>query len=149
MTEHDLQPGAKGVWTFESFDHNGNLVESFMKENLITTAGKGQTLDRLFGLGAAVALTGMSVGTSGTAAAVGDTAITTPTFKVFDALPVRAGLVVTASTTYATTEANITIQEVGLLTASGSVLYNRLAPIGPFTKSTAVSLKVTVQLTQQ
>ena len=148
MTEHDLQPGAKGVWTFEAFDKDGVLVESFTKENLITTAGKGQTLDRLFGLSAAVALTGMSVGTSATAAAVGDTAITTPAFKVFDALPVRAGLVVTASTTYATTEANIVIQEVGLLTASGAVLYNRLAPIGPFTKSSAVSLKVTVQLTQ-
>ena len=149
MIEKEIQTGTKGIWLFEAFDKDGVLVESFREENLITTVGKGLIMDRLFGLSASVALTGMSVGTSATAAAIGDTAITNPVFKVFDATPTRAGLVVTASTTYLTNEANINIQEVGLLTASGAILYNRLAPVGPFNKTTAVSLKVTVQITQQ
>jgi hypothetical protein len=149
MNEHDFIKGAKGVWTFEALDKDGKVVESFTKENLITTNGKGLTLDRLFGLSAAANITGMAVGTSATAAAVGDTAITGAVFKVFDATPTRAGLTVTAQTTYGTAEANINIQEVGLLTASGGVLFNRLAPVGPFNKTTAVSLRITVQITQQ
>lgn len=149
MTEHDIIPGAKGVWTFEAIDKDGNVVERFTKENLITTNGKGLTLDRLFGLSAAANITGMAIGTSATAAAVGDTAITGAVFKVFDATPTRAGLTVTANTTYGTAEGNINIQEVGLLTASGGTLFNRLAPVGPFNKTTAVSLRIQVQITQQ
>ncbi len=140
--------GAIGIWTFEALDAEGNVVESFTKQNLITNNGKGLTLDRLFGLSAAANITGMAVGTSGTAAAVGDTAITNAVFKVFDATPTRSTLTVTAQTTYGTAEANINIQEVGLLTASGGVLFNRLAPVGPFNKTTAVSLRITVQITQ-
>lgn len=140
--------GAIGIWTFEALDVDGNVVESFTKQNLITNNGKGLTLDRLFGLSAAANITGMAVGTSGTAAAVGDTAITGAVFKVFDATPTRSTLTVTAQTTYGTAEANINIQEVGLLTASGGVLFNRLAPVGPFNKTTAVSLRITVQITQ-
>lgn len=148
MTEHDFIKGAKGVWTFEALDENGNVVESFTKENLITNNGKGLTLDRLFGLGGAVSITGMAVGTSATAANVGDTAITGAVFKAFDSTPTRSSLTVTAQTTYNTSEANINIQEVGLLTASGGILFNRLAPVGPFNKTTAVSLRITVQITQ-
>lgn len=143
---------AKGVWKFEWFDgdvqDDQHKLGEFEQENLITTVGKGLVLDRLFGLGGAANLTGMSIGTSATTAAIGDTAITGAVFKAFDATPTRTALVVTCQTTYGTTEGNINIQEVGLLTASGGVLFNRLAPVGPFNKTTAVSLRITVTITQ-
>lgn len=139
---------AIGIWTFEAIDAEGNVVWSQTKKNLITNNGKGLTLDRLFGLNGAVNITGMAIGTSATAAAVGDTAITGAVFKAFDATPTRAGLTVTANTTYGTAEGNINIQEVGLLTASGGTLFNRLAPVGPFNKTTAVSLRIQIQIAQ-
>lgn len=152
IAKNETQESAIGLWVLEWFDgdvqNESTKLGQLNGKNLITTLGKGLTLDRLFGLSASAAITGMSVGTSATAAAVGDTSITTPTFKVFDATPTRTGLVVTCITTYATTEANVNIQEVGLLTASASTLFNRLAPIGPFNKTSAVSLKITVTITQ-
>jgi hypothetical protein len=158
MQLSDTIKPATGVWTFIAYegekevDEQGNVLNpvvwSQTKTNLIVTTGKQLMLDRLFGLSAAVALSGMAVGTSATAAAVGDTAITAAAYKAFASTPTRSGLVVTAITSYLTSEANINIQEAGLLTASGGVLYNRLAPIGPFNKTTAVSLDVTIQITQ-
>jgi hypothetical protein len=155
-----IEPGLTliGDWDFTAYD--GTIEEDDLgrvlnpvvwheaKRNLITTVGKQLSLDRLYGLGGAVALAGTGVGTSSTAAAVGDTALTGAVYKAFDALPTRTGLVVTSNTTYGTAEANITIAEAGLLTTSGGVLFNRLAPIGPFAKSTAVSLRIQVQVTQ-
>jgi hypothetical protein len=158
MQLSDTIKPATGVWTFTAYegdkelDEDGNVLNPVVwtqtKTNLIVTTGKQLMLDRLFGLSAAVALSGMAVGTSATAAVVGDTAITTAAYKAFASTPSRSGLVVTAVTSYLTSEANINIQEAGLLTASGGVLYNRLAPIGPFNKTTAVSLDVTIQITQ-
>ena len=136
-----------GRWTFETFAGDGGpLVARHVQDNLIVTTGKQLALDRTFGLGGAVALTGMAVGTSSTAAAVGDTAITGAVFKVFDSTPTRSGLTVTAITTYGTSEANIAIREVGLLTASGGVLFNRIVT-SAITKDSALSLRVTVQIT--
>lgn len=158
MLLSDSLTPAIGVWTLtayegeKEYDPDGHLLNDVVwtqtKTNLIVTTGKQLMLDRLFGLSAAVALSGMAVGTSATAAAVSDTAITGAAYKAFASTPTRSGLVVTAITSYTTAEANINIQEAGLLTASGGVLFNRLAPIGPFNKTTAVSLDVTVQITQ-
>jgi hypothetical protein len=158
MQLSDTLKPATGVWTFTAYegdkelDEHGDILNpvvwSQTKTNLIVNTGKQLMLDRLFGLSAAVALSGMAVGTSATAAAVGDTTITGAAYKAFASAPTRSGLVVTAITSYLTSEANINIQEAGLLTASGGVLFNRLAPIGPFNKTTAVSLDVTIQITQ-
>jgi hypothetical protein len=136
----------RGVWTFEHLDGD-TVVSSRTQENLIVTTGKNLALDRLFGLGSAVAIAGMAVGTSGTAAAPGDTAITGAVFKGFDSTPVRTGQTVTAQTTYGTSEANIAIREVGLLTAAGGVLFNRIVT-SAITKDSALSLRITVQITQ-
>lgn len=158
MDIEDTSTPLIGEWTFTAYQGNrvldalGNILNKIVwhetATNLIVTSGKGLMLDRLFGLSAASAITGLAVGTSATAAAVGDTAITSPAFKVFASTPTRSGLVVTAVTSYTTAEANINIQEAGLLTASGGTLFNRLAPIGPFNKTAAVSLDVTVSITQ-
>lgn len=147
-----------GEWTFTAY-YGDKILDSLgivlnrvawqlSATNLIVTTGKQLMLDRLFNLGGAAALSGLAVGTSGTTAVVGDTTITNPAYKAFASTPTRSGLVVTAVTSYTTAEANINIQEAGLMTASGGVLFNRLAPIGPFNKTTAVSLDVTVQITQ-
>lgn len=147
-----------GVWTFTAYDGDkihdkfgqvrNPIVWQQTKTNLITTAGKGLILDRLFGLSSVIALAGTAVGTAATAAAVGDTAITNPAYKAFASTPTRSGLTVTAVTSYLTSEANINIQEAGLLTASGGTLFNHLAPIGPFNKTTAVSLDITTSISQ-
>lgn len=137
--------------------HAGRIVSAPIDriegDNLVTTAGKGLLLDRLFALGTPpTQITHMGVGASATAAAVGDTQLnTTPTLQAFDALPVRAGLVVTAVTTFATGTANINWQELGLFNGSvngTSILFNRIAPIGPFNKTAAVAIAVTVTITQ-
>ena len=154
----DRVPEAIGLWTFTAYEgdvernEHGRILNpvlaSWSQRNLITTVGKQLVLDRLFGLGGAIALAGTAVGTSATAAAVGDTAITGAVYQAFDATPVRASLTVTAVTTYGTGTANINIQEAGLLTASGGVLFNRLAPVLSFTKTSAMSLAITTTITQ-
>jgi hypothetical protein len=146
---HDEIVLARCEWHMVATDVNtGAVVWDETKENLVTTVGKALLLNRLFGLSSAIAIAGMAVGTSATAATVSDTAITSPAYQVFDSTPTLSGLVVTAVTTYATGSANINIQEVGLLTASGGVLFNHLAPIGPFSKTTAVTLQITITITQ-
>lgn len=148
----------RGVWLAEFLEGDpwyndcgrrmNRVVARFERENLITTVGKQLIEDRLFGLGGAIALAGTAVGTSATAAAVGDTAITGAVYKAFASTPVRAGLVVTAITSYLTSEANINIQEAGMLTAAAGVLFNRVAPFASFTKTTSFALDITTTLTQ-
>ena len=151
---------AIGVWTATVYDGDkefndcGRCITPILFEvqrrNLITTVGKGAiVLDRSFGLAAATAIAGTAVGTSATPAAVGDTTITGAVYKAFASLPTRTGLTVTALTSYLTSEANISIQEAGLLTASAGNLFNRVAPFLSFTKTSAVALDITSAVTQQ
>ena len=154
---------AKGHWDFDVYegdvvkDDEGNilnkLVDHFEGDNLIVTTGKQLLLDRLFALGTPPgAVTAMGVGATAAAAIVGDTQLgSTPTIKVFDSLPTRSGLVVTCITTFATGDANISWNELALFngTVNGtSIMLNRIAPIGPFNKTSAVSIVVTVTITQ-
>lgn len=116
------------------------------KDNLIVTVGKQMILDRLFGLSSVGAMTRIGVGTSNTAAAVGDTTLTNGEFVAYDSTPTRSSLVVTAVATFPTGTANITWAELGM--DNGTTLLNHIAPIGPFTKTSAVSIVVTVTITQ-
>jgi len=134
-------------------DLDAVLVDHFEGDNLIVTTGKQLLLDRLFATsGMPNAISAMGVGASATAAAVGDTQLgTTPTILAFDSTPTRSGLVITCVRTFATGEANINWQELGLFngTVNGtSIMLNRIAPIGPFNKTSAVSIVVTVTITQ-
>lgn len=105
----DLKWRLLGI-TSESY-YYGEILNSKLDtiegDNLIVTVGKQMILDRLFGLSSVGAMTRIGVGTSATAAAAGDTALTSGTFKVYDATPTRAGAVVTCITTFGTTDANI------------------------------------------
>lgn len=128
-------------------------IDIYEGDNVVTTTGKGLLLDRLFALGGPPSqLTHMGVGASATAAAASDTQLnTTPDLRAFDALPTRASLVVTAIRTYATGEANINWQEIGLFnggTNGTSVMFNRIAPIGAFNKTSSVAITATVTITQ-
>ncbi len=142
--------------------HIGRIVskpiDHYEGDNVITTRGKGLLLDRVFGLSSVSPLTHMGVGNSNAGAAVGDTQLLgsapAPFLKAFDALPTRSGLVVTATTTYLTTDSgsDMNWQEIGLFngpTNGTSTLFNRISPIGPFNKTAAVSLVPSVTITQQ
>ena len=121
-------------------------VQTIEGTNLVTTAGKGLIMDRLYGLSAVSAVSRTGVGTSATAAAVVNTSLTGGVFKAFDSTPVRSALTVTSITTFGTGDANISWNELGQDNAT--TLLNRIAPIGPFNKTTAVSIIVTHALTQ-
>jgi len=57
---------------------------------------------------------------------------------------------VTAVTTFGTAQANISINEMATFngTTNGtSTCFSRIAPIGPFTKTSALSISITYQLT--
>lgn len=143
-------PSLRGHWKLDIYRGDERGAESLLRtiegDNLITTVGKDLILDRLFGLGGAAAMTRIGVGTSATAAAVGNTSLTSGVFKAFDSTPTRSAETVTCVATFGTSDANITWQELGM--DNGTTLLNRIAPIGPFTKSSAVSIVVTVTLTQ-
>lgn len=139
-----------GHWKLEIYkdDLRGadNLLETIEGDNLITTSGKGVIMDRLFGLSAIGAMTRIGVGTSATAAAIGDTTLTGGVFVAYDSVPTRAGLVVTCVATFGTGVANISWNELAM--DNGTTMLNRIAPIGPFVKSAAVSIVVSVTITQ-
>lgn len=129
------------------------ILDSGWKQNTIVTNGKGLLLDRLFGLAAAVAITSIGVGASATASAVGDTQLgTTPTLQTQDGtFPSRAALVVTNQGTFGTGAANINWQECALFNGNvngTSTMLDRIAPIGPFTKTAAVSIILQITITQ-
>jgi len=159
----DKQTKVKGHYKLEAYlgdiekDADGNILNeralipewgthTYEGDNLVVTVGKQMILDRLFGLSAVGAMTRLGVGTSGTAAAVGDTALTGGVFVAFDSTPVRTSLTVAAIATFGTATANITWAEMGA--DNGTILLARIAPIGPFTKTSAVSIVVTYSLTQ-
>lgn len=157
MNKADNIDDLKGHWKLEVFDgDNGPLLETIEGDNLIVTSGKGLLLDRLFSIaGFGGAINSMGIGNSATGAAIADTqlggATPVPVLQALDSTPTRSGLVVTAVSTFGTTVANQTWQELALFngTVNGtSVMLNRIAPIGPFTKTSAVSIVVTVTITQ-
>lgn len=152
---HEETSHVKGHWKLDVYEgdirrRRGRIlnrkVRTIEGDNVVTTVGKGVIMDRLFGLSAVGAMSRTGVGTSNVAAVAADTALTGGVFVAYDATPTRAGLVVTTVTTFGTGVANIVWAELGM--DNGTSLLNRIAPIGPFTKTAAVSIVVTVTLTQ-
>lgn len=156
MNAQDNVPVLKGHWRLDIYEGDEQTPETHLEtiegDNLVVTTGKHLYLDRLFDIGGSPAkVSAMGVGASATAAAVTDTQLnTTPTLLAFDSAPTRSALVVTCIRTFGTSEANIQWQELALFngTVNGtSVMFNRISPIGPFTKTSAVSIVVTVTIT--
>jgi len=121
--------------------------------NMIVTNGKNLTLDRLFGLSAAVAITSVGVGDSATAATLAQTGLigtTNVLLQTADAGTSRTNQVVTIQSTFGTAVANFTWNEAGLFngnTNNTSVMFNRVI-IGPFAKTSAVSIVYITTVTQ-
>lgn len=166
MKLNDTMLRLRGLWTFTFYEGDKEygidpdtglavvlnpIVLQRTYWNLITTVGKQFVLDRVFGLSAVAALTNTGVGTSNTAAAVGNTTLTGATWKGYASTPVRTAEAVAATTSFTTAEANIVIAEAALsngspATSAGTIL-NRLV-VGPFTKSAAVALDISTTITQ-
>jgi hypothetical protein len=161
----------KGHWLIQAYkgnirrDERGNVLNELVWEeegdNVIATGGKDLLLDRLFALsGTPAAVADMGVGTDLTAATAAQTKLNPSVagsvqINAFDALPTRSAETVTCVTTYpasgAAAAANFSWNELGLFngTVNGtSTMFNRIAPIGPFTKTSAVSIAVTVTIQQ-
>jgi len=141
-------------------DKTGKIInrvafKSPVYKNIIVTVGKNLTLDRLFGLSAAVAITSVGVGTDSTAATVGQlqlnpTVVGTVLVQTADAGTVRAAQVVTITATFGTAVANFTWNEAGLFNGNvngTSIMFNRVV-IGPFAKTAAVSIVYQTTVTQ-
>lgn len=167
MQTEERSPDLLGLHTFSVFEgdvrwveRDGVLVpdrESVDErtfQNLITTSGKGAYLDRLAGLGGVAAFTALGVGAGTAAPAVGDTQLgggASVLIKAADpTFPSRAGTVLTIRSTFSTAEANFVWNEAGYFngTTNGtSIMFNRVA-IGPFTKTSAVSIAYTTTISQ-
>lgn len=134
---------------------NPVVFESDIVKNLIVTNGKNLMMDRLFNLASAVALGQIGVGTDPAAAAVGQVQLNPVTagsvlIQAADAGTSRSGQTVTIKSTFGTSVANFQWNEAAIFngTVNGtSVMFNRVV-IGPFTKSTAVSIVYTTTVTQ-
>jgi len=137
-------------------DKNGKVLnkvvyKSPVYKNMIVTTGKNLTLDRLFGLSSAVAITSVGVGTGSGAAALTDTQLTAgAVVQTADLGTSRTGQVVTITSTFGTGVANFSWNEAGLFNGNvngTSVMFNRVV-IGPFTKSGSVSIVYQTTVTQ-
>jgi hypothetical protein len=160
MEQKDEIGKLHGHWKFEIYKGDNrtkeNLIEVREGDNTVVTNGKQLLLDRLFATaGFGGPINSMGVGNSATASASTDTQLggsaPSPVLQALDSTPTRAGLVATCISTFATGTANQTWQELGLFngTVNGtSIMLNRIAPIGPFTKTASVSIVVTVTITQ-
>jgi hypothetical protein len=148
---NDLQKGQIGIWTLDIYDGDVQNESTFIKriegKNLITTVGKELILDRMFGLASVNAMSRVGVGTNPTAANVNNTTLTGSFYKAYNSIPTRSGATVTCIASFGTADANLNWQELGM--DNGTTLLNRIAPIGPFNKTSAVSIIVTVTITQQ
>ncbi len=134
---------------------NKVVYKSPVIENMIVNVGKNLTLDRLFGLASAVAITSIGVGTDSTAAALGQIQLNPVTagsvlLQTADAGTSRTNQVVTIQSTFGTGVANFTWNEAGLFngnTNGTSVMFNRVI-IGPFAKTSSVSIVYVTTITQ-
>lgn len=155
-----------GIYSFTAYegdiqtDEQGNILNPVMYEspklhNLVVNGGKNLALDRLFGLSSAVAITSVGVGTDSTAAALTQTQLN-PTvsgsvlLQTADAGTARSSQTVTITSTFGTGVANFAWNELALFngnTNGTSTMFNRVT-VGPFTKTSSVSIVVTVSVSQ-
>jgi len=148
--------GQIGFWKILSYlgeivkDEYGVITNKLVGDvegyNLITNVGKGFIMERLYGNTPSGPLSRTGVGTSQTAAAVGNTSLTGGVFKVFDAPAVKTGLTTVSETTFGPNDANFPWYELGL--DNTTTLFNRIVLDSPIGKSNKLSIIVIVGITQ-
>lgn len=150
-----------GNWTPEEIDLGlaGLPHETNEAHNILVTAGITAWLNLLIGAGGTAfnnASTYIGVGDSTTAAAIGQTDLQAATNKfkrIMDAtFPSVAANVVTFRTTYATSEANFSLQEIGIFNggpafATGTMLNRAVSNLGTKTSASTLVLTVTITVT--
>lgn len=117
-------------------DTEGNITYELRKHNLAVTAGLESIAQRLAGVDVPAnkkgTITYLALGTGTTAAAAGDTTLDTEVFRKLVSARTYTGAVAKYRVFINTTEANVTIKELGLFgddatgTADTGTLYARL-----------------------
>lgn len=139
--EFDALP-IKGHVVAEVFGADGKLKQREEHKNLILTVGRNMIADRLLASPTLGVATHIGVGTSGTAAAVGDTTITGET-RVALTSKTRATNVVTYVGDWAAGSATGTLQETGLWDAASAGNLVGRATFTSIVKGASDTLKVT------
>lgn len=142
----------KGTYTFEIRGVDGNIRDSWTVDNIVTNVGKAQ-LALLCGDASATPFTFIGLGTSATAVAATDTALTA---EITTSGLGRAAATISRVTTTTTNDTfqatntftasgNVTVEEVGIFTAisGGTMLSHAL------TTTKAVSSGETITATYQ
>ncbi len=141
--------------------HVGRILNKKVLEyggpNTIVANGKNLNAQRLFAAGGPpTQINTMAVGTDNTASSSSQAQLNPSVagstfFQAFDSTPSVAAGVATCICTLGTGVANFSHAEIGMFngTVNGtSVMLDRIAPIGPFTKSSANSIIYTITYTQ-
>jgi len=108
----------KAIGNFQMIvkDLEGNIIETFEEQNMVVLIGKTNLTKLLGGNVAGKAVTQVAVGTSATAATLGDTGITSAFLKAIDSVSYPDESSVQFHFTIAYSEANgMTIREAGLM----------------------------------
>lgn len=132
----------KGRVVAEVFGADGKLKQREEHDNLILTVGKNMIADRLLASPTLGVATHIGVGTSGTAAAAGDTTITGET-RVALTTKTRSTNVVTYVGDWAAGSATGTLQETGLWDAASAGNLVGRATYTSIVKGASDTLKVT------
>lgn len=134
----------KGHVRVELRDENGALKALREVENLITTVGRNNIVEQLLASpGAGTKVTHMEVGTSSTAAAVGDTTITGGFGRVALTSKTRATNVLTMVGDWGAGSSTGTLQEAGCWDASTAGTLHARATFGAIAKAAGDTLKIT------
>ena len=107
----------RGDVVVELFDAAGNLKDRREIKNLVVTTGKAFVASRMVGTASAV-MSHMAIGSSGTAAAAGDTALGTELGRVALSALSASGAVVTHAATFPAGTGTGAVVEAGIFNAS-------------------------------
>lgn len=129
-------------------DEQGNVKEERYEKNLVVTAGLAYIASRMVGTASTV-MGYMDVGTSNTAASLGQTALVAAVSGARRPLTVfsNASNVVTAETTFGAGYGTGTLQEAGIFNASSAGTMMCRSVYSPVVKASTDSLTITWTIT--
>ena len=127
MIRDDLK--ITGAVEITLFDKNGDVKDTRSIKNLVVTTGKTFIAGRM--VGTPVVMSHMAIGSSTTAAAVGDTALGTELGRVALATATSSGAVVTYTATFGAGTGTGAVVEAGILNNSsgGTLLCRSVFPV--------------------
>jgi hypothetical protein len=136
----------KGKFRFELVGPDGTIKQVEESENLVVTTGRNHVASRLVGTAQAV-MSHMAVGSSGTAPALGDTALGGELGRVALSNWSSSGNVATATASFGAGVATGTLQEVGLFNASSAGTMLCRSTYSSIVKGSSDTLNVTYTVT--